>query len=313
MAIDLWLQSRHGSNTQRAYEQAARLFQSELGTPIDQAQRADVVRWQNAMKARGLEPSTINQRVAALSSYFHFCERVEERTGNPADVERLRTENVSKAVSLSADEARRLLEVIRRRRDQGKTAKQRLQGAQDYALFLGYILLGLRSQAWRQAQWSDFEMDAGGKIYYRWQSKGKSGLDEVPEVLYRALMDYRKQYSHIGKHSDVDIKVVFKSLGGSWRNLPASRLPKAAEYLSGAEVIRRLRRYARMAGIEKDLVVHSLRHASADLLREVHADNRDLMEHLHHSNGAVTERYLQRKNVRLNRYANDMAERIGAR
>ena len=272
MNLELWLGTK-AENSQRAYTQAIRSFEKYTGAGIEEATKQDIVGWKAWMILRQLERTTINQRVAALSSYFRFCQRMDVRTDNPADIDRLRVVNFSKAVFLDAHEVSVLLREIKERGKYGSSGRVKVRSLQDYALFLGYILLGRRNSEWRRAQVSDF-IRRGDGIYYRWHGKGKEGAQEVPPPLWQAVMDYTGAMNLL-------IGYLFTAMTENALRLPNVRaLPeqiresnktdslRMVRPISMGEVNRRLHYYASRAGVDiPGLRVHSLRHTAATLRR----------------------------------------------
>lgn len=307
---EAWLNGVHG-NTARAYEQAVRLFQGEMGVNLDDAGKLEVVNWVNAMRVRGLAAGTIRQRVSALRSYYAFCVAMDARRSNPADALRLAggvSGDRQEREALTEAEAARLLEVIRQRAERG-SASNRARGRQDLALIQGYLITGLRSQAWRRARWDDFEMDDKGRIWYRWESKGSSGKALIPEGLYRNLVGMKEP--PFDRLRERDHGYLFVALGNSAGNLPSTSSGSVMTYITGEEVNRRLRRYCRLAGIGKKITCHCLRHTTAMLYRSMGADVGEVQEKLHHSSAAVTQHYLHRMEGQGDRYADVLARRLG--
>ena len=75
-AYNLWLNSRTSPHTRRAYSSAWTSFQDHSGKLPWEITRADIARWLDAQRAAGLSASTINQRLAALSSFFTYASQV---------------------------------------------------------------------------------------------------------------------------------------------------------------------------------------------------------------------------------------------
>lgn len=153
-AYNLWLNSRASHHTRRAYASAWSAFQDHSGKLPWEITRADIARWLDAQRAAGLSASTINQRLAALSSFFNYASQVffdhshtdstsilsgaggvvEGPITNPAQsIPRLKSQSFSKSRYLSVEEARALLRAIPR---------HTIQGLRDYALFLTYLVTG---------------------------------------------------------------------------------------------------------------------------------------------------------------------------
>ena len=179
-AFDLWLNSLNSPNTRRAYASAWSSFQSITGKLPWEVTRADVASFLDALRAAGLSPSTINQRLAALSSFFNYASQVfcdcshsssrgivyshkpvglsgaggvlEGSLSNPAQsIPRLKTTSYSQSRFLTIPEARALLRAI---------SRLTIQGLRDYALFLAYLITGRRNSEIRQLRYGDFEFSS---------------------------------------------------------------------------------------------------------------------------------------------------------
>ena len=126
------------SGSRRTVESYARMlwpFLTRVGSP-DQVTPAHVLAWAHGIGASGREPSsaTVGARIACLSSYYRFLIRMNIATANPCDaLERPKTVQ-SVARGLSADEVRRLLEVL----------PDTMAGRRDRALLLFFVLTGRR-------------------------------------------------------------------------------------------------------------------------------------------------------------------------
>jgi site-specific recombinase XerD len=168
-ALELWLESRCSPNTQRAYAKAWQLFSESAGKQPWLVAKSDVLRWQEHMRQAGLTKETIQQRLAAVSSFYAFACASYTTYGtdgreqpladyNPvAGIPRPRISPYNKSVYLSVDQVRALLRAI---------PQDSLQGLRDYALFMAYLLTGRRNSEIRLLRWGDFQVErsspAGG-------------------------------------------------------------------------------------------------------------------------------------------------------
>jgi integrase len=161
-ALELWLESRCSPNTQRAYAKAWQLFQESAGKQPWLVGKSDVLRWQEQMRQAGLTKETIQQRLAAVSSFYAFACASYTTYGpngreqpladyNPvAGIPRPRISPYNKSTYLSVDQTRALLRAI---------PQDNLQGLRDYALFMAYLLTGRRNSEIRLLRWGDFQVE----------------------------------------------------------------------------------------------------------------------------------------------------------
>lgn len=286
----LWLGGL-SNNTRLAYGQAWRLFGESCAAAPWEVSRADVARWVQEMRERGLSDGTIGQRVAALGSYYRYCceeyqvvvdgREMPLSLYNPAAGKSLRprVERYGKARPLSDEECRALLAAVRQEANSP-------QGLRDYALMIGYIFTGRRNSEWRTARWGDFE-EVAEVIWYRWSGKGKEGKLEIPSPVWGAVKAMLMVEGRFMRMQAEDY--IFR--GQATQGKPGENRPIASN-----QVGRLLKKYCRAAGLNADEIhVHSLRHTAARLRRTAGGESlEDVSRWMVHSSLAVTQVYLQR-------------------
>ena len=291
-AYRMWLDSQASANTRRAYDLAVRECVIFCEAQPWEIGRSDVAAWVQDMRDRNLADTTINLRLAAVSSFFRFT--TEEFTEvdadgierplhsfNPAAGKRLRQRVTpyGKAGYLSTDQAKQLLAAV----DQNN-----LHGLQDYALFTGYLFTARRNTEWRTAQVDRF-VQLGARVRYRFDAKGKR--DQVVDVA-PPVWDAVQRYQDAAGLQD---GYLFTALSDRAKNLPTVKAEwERNQPISSYEVGRRLKRYARLAGLRIDSIhVHTLRHTASMLRRAAGDDVQKISEFLGHSSLAITQIYLQ--------------------
>lgn len=299
-AYELWLASRRAENTKRAYGKAWNDFMAHTGGKLPWlVGKADVARWVDSMHALGLSACTVQQRLAAISSFYSYVTQeftiigadgneIPLHTVNPAAGKSLRPKvsPYGKAIYLSTTEVRALLKAIRR---------DTVQGLRDYALFLTYVFTGRRNSEVRTLRWGDFEQN-GGRVWYRWSGKGKEDQRfELPPPAWAAIQAYLWAAGRMETIGDGDY--IFTPLTNR-----ATRLPNVNtetwdtnRAISLREVGRLLKHYARKAGLDtKKIHVHTLRHTAAMLRKEAGDDVEKICNFLAHSSLAITQVYLHK-------------------
>lgn len=298
-AFTLWIESRRSVNTQRSYRKAWNDFMAHCGKLPWVIGKADVARWVDSMKALKLSDCTIQQRLAAISSFYSFA--MEEYTLVRADGKEVPLHHINpaggkcfrpkidpygKAIYLSTREARALLQGIR---------QDTLQGLRDYALFLTYLFTGRRNSEVRTLQWGAFTQ-AGGRVWYGWSGKGKKDQkNEMVPPAWLAITAYLKAAGKLDTIQESDF--IFTALSDR-----ATRLPNVNKdswntnrAISMREVGRLLKRYAKRAGLDpKKVHVHTLRHTAAMLRKEAGDDVEKICAFLGHSSLAITQIYLHK-------------------
>jgi integrase len=294
-AFQLWLDSRRSDNTRRAYRGAWAQFAQFCGKPPWDVGKADVARWMDDMRRKGLSPSTLQQRAAAISSFYLYARdeyevvtpegaRLPLHESDPAGTRSLRdpVNPYGKAFYLSTDEARMLLASI---------PLDNVRGLRDYALILFYLATGRRNSEVRLLQWRDFE-EKGGRMWYRWSGKGKKDQRyELPRPVWEAMRAYAQAAGVAG----LDDEYVFTALKGNAERLPnvGAEWRPGQRPLSMGEVARILKRRATQAGLDPAKIrVHSLRHTAAMLRLETGQPVNEISRFLAHSGIGITQVYL---------------------
>jgi integrase/recombinase XerC len=260
------------SGSHRTVESYSRmLWPFFRGRTPDAIRPADALAYAHGIGLSGRPPSaaTIGARIACLSSYYRFLIRMGLVASNPCDaVERPRT-SPAPARGLSADEVRRLLEVV----------PDTLAGRRDRAIILTFILTGRRRTEVMSLVAGDVTID-DGIAFYSYRGKGnKRGRRELPAPVFEALST---------SLSDVGLTLASMHASDSiWHaGAPGTRLSASSFYV-------RFRRHLRAA--ELPLTgLHVLRHSSAKLRRDAGESVEAVSSFLDHSSLAVTTTYLRR-------------------
>lgn len=280
-AFDAWMATLP-ANTARAYRQSwASLMQHAAKAPMELG-RADVAKWVESIKNEGSSPSTVNQRLAGISSFFRYLnDSYGISIDNPAAGRALRNKRQmwQGAHYLDQDGARVFL---------SKINSNTPQGSRDYALFLTYLMTGRRNTEIRNLRWSDIESN-NGQTYYRWQGKGKARKDLLPDPVINAILSYLKTNGRLD-HIRPD-EFIFKAMRDCTSHLNHVRAQTNAP-LSARQIGRLLNKYLRYAGVKTHFRVHDLRHTAAMLRKAAGEDIESICEFLDQSNINTTRTYL---------------------
>ncbi len=280
---------RSGSRrTVEGYSRMLQHFFSSLGKPPDKVTSQEVFAWAYGKGLSGKEPSpvTIGARLACLSSFYRFLIRMEIIGANPCDaIERPKT-SLSPPRGLSAEEIRRLLEVV----------PDTPTGLRDRAIILTLTLTGRRRSEVLNLTAGDISQTGG--LFYTYRGKGgKQGKRELPRPAFEAI---QATLAAFGK--DLATMSPDESL---W---PSST--RNGRGVTSGTFYGNLRRYLKKAGLPP-AGVHILRHAAAKLRRDVGETVEDVSRFLDHSSLAVTTVYLRRLEGQEDRGWGKVAEAIG--
>ncbi len=303
--------------------------------PIDRTVAGGLIR--NGRRSPGqvgLSPATVGQYLAAISSFYTYCQNYEARAAdgrsvvlfdqlNPAKshaVKRPKTKKFGSDVTwLDDKQLRALREAIRSAATLADLARgvvsrdQTLVELRDYALFTSYILTGARNSEVRLWRRQDLR-EQGGRYFYSWANKGKSGTDELPLPCWSAVQDYLRLSGRADTIGPEDF--VFQPVGDAITRLKRADGSAVVEpgswdtnrALSPQTVNHHLRAYCKRAGIDDPKIhVHSLRHSANMLYDAAGASLEARSRMLHHSSLDMTGRYSHemagQKNADWNRAA----------
>lgn len=296
-ARQAWLDGQTSPHTRRVYNTALDQLLTHTQCHPSQLTGADLIAWQQHLRQTGRSDTTINIKLAAVSSYYTYCQRNYTLTGpdnrpqpltdhNPAQrPERAKIQPYSKTTHLDLHQLRDLLRAIDRRTP---------TGLRDYALILFYLYTGRRSSEGRLLQWRHITTQ-NNRAYYTWTGKGQTGrTDELPWPVHHAITAYHQA---AGRQIGPDSYLFTPLPGGSLPNL--SHLPPNRP-LSSAAVNQIIKRAAKRAGLDPTTVrTHTLRHSAAMLRRSLTDDLQEIQTFLNHASLATTQIYLQHTDQRL--------------
>jgi integrase/recombinase XerC len=280
------------SGSQRTVEGYSRMLQDffgRIGKTPDDVTAQDVFVWAHGKGISGKDPAaiTIGARMACVSSFFRFLQRMDIVDKNPCDrLERPKT-SPSPPRGLTADDVRRLLAVI----------PETPQGLRNRALILVLVLTGRRRAEVFRMTVGDLSFE-NGTYYYVYRNKGgKTGRRELPQPAVDALRAALRAFGR-----ELEAMVPEESL---W----PSRADTGRGLTSGT-FYAQFRRYLKVAGMQP-AGVHILRHTAAKLRRDAGESIEEVSRFLDHSSLAVTTTYLRRLERQADLGWGRVAEAIG--
>lgn len=316
---DAWLHQTTSPHTRRSYEHGTVAWMEFLATLRDdegltvklwQVTSEHVRLWQEAMAASGAKPGTINQRLAACSSWYSFMvneralvdgyeitafmDRSGRTRGNPfrgSNIKRAKGERYKGARKLKSSETDKLLRHLGGRIDT-------LLGARNYALILTYLMTGYRNVEVVSMRWGSIKAHSQepGKWLFDWAGKGgRSQVDPLPDRVYGAIVHYLKAAGRRLEEMQPEEYIFTPLVTHNMANLKNYKEDAALGHLSTNQAERILKTALRQAGVKNPeaVRVHDLRHTFAVQFYDKKKDIRALQERLHHKSLATTDIYVR--------------------
>ncbi|HMS85079.1 MAG TPA: tyrosine-type recombinase/integrase [Nitrospira sp.] len=318
---DAWLNtklSKSGSeHTIRSYQTATVEWFDYLATQIKpdgstvkawEVTANHVRNWQNhLLNSRGLAPSSVNQRLAACSSFYSFVTRerglVNEvevtafmdangnNRSNPfagSNVQRAKTERYGHARILSPKETSMLVSYL-------ELHQNTLIGSRNYALLLTYLMTGYRNHEAVGLQWGAIRSNRNqpGAFVVEWRGKGdKSQSDPMPSRVYYAIVAWLKRSGRNPETMGSEEFIFTPIITHGQANLRNHKKTEAGRgHISEKQVLSILNNALKGAGVPGKMRVHDLRHTFAHRFRKTNPDLEALRERLHHESLATTGIY----------------------
>lgn len=306
--IQAWLHSKNGRSqsikTHTAYEDTIKAFRSLLQSKgydliwegkdfmsmvADFAQAFAAMRSEKSCSEKPVSSSTIAQRLAILSSFYHYAIKREHLlSGNPIDsVDRPSVEAYAQAQAIPQQDLAESLKTI---------DISTLQGARDLAILSILLSTGRRVSEVSALTRKDLQI-SGEQIKLSFQAKGGKAMrdtlsQEVSIILGKWLSTFYSS-SFMSLPDDTPV----------WVNLQHTRhRGEKLGYHGFSEICKHY------LGTSK---VHATRHSFALLMEVAGAKLTDIQQRLGHKNAATTGIYLDKLTQDKNAYAGKIAELLG--
>jgi integrase/recombinase XerD len=323
-ARDSWLASierkaRGSKNTRRAYEHDWNEFfkffelwvshEGDVGLKPWQVGGAHVEMWIESLHDRGLAESTINRKLAALSSFYNFAgykftiavpegAKALWTQPNPFRIpDRVQVEAYNRSVYPALDDVVAILRTIAA--DTRISAVQRLR---DLCLIGGLFFTTRRVSEWTTLTWGQIH-ETGEGVWFAYRYKGgKQKKQAIPKVVWEWVQAYLELDGRLGKLepgdyiflATVDTAGRFHRVDGRGGQVGTS-YNRAQQPLSPHRVNDLLKKYGRKVGVaDEQLHAHGLRHAGARARLADGAGIHELKDILGHGSIAITQIYTDR-------------------
>lgn len=242
---------------------------------IEQVNKMHVLDYVAHVRARGLAARSQSRQLSAIKQLFLFALRDKLISINPAaDIDAPKQPKTLPHY-LSTAEIETLLEAPRQTTP---------RGMRDYAMLLTLYATGLRVSELVHLQLNDIDTTRG------WlKAHGKGSKERVVPLGEKAL-------AALESYLTTTRPVLLKGLQS-----PYLFVARRGKPLTRQAFWEQLKRYARLAGITKNISPHQLRHSFATHLLEGGADLRAVQVMLGHSDLSTTEIYTHVNKERLKR------------
>ena len=280
---DLKAGRRLAANTVTSYARDLVLlarFAEARETSLERLDRRDLEAFVRGLMAAGLAPRSVARVVACVRGFYRFLQIDQHLPANPADDLRAPRSWPSLPKFLSTDEVDALI-----RQPDTATAI----GTRDRALIELLYATGLRVSELVALQPGDLHLDAGHLICL-----GKGNKERLVPI-GGAAIEWMRRYLASARPvllgSRTSRHVFVNARGGV-------RLTRVGFW-------KRLKHYARQAGLSRDLSPHVLRHSFATHLLERGADLRSIQTLLGHADLSTTQIYTHILAARLRAVYNE--------
>jgi len=257
--------------------------------------------WAEHLAAQNLATTTINRKIAALSSLYRYAAADYILPGqtplwphpNPFANRALRTKITpyGHAAYPTTAQIEALLAQIN---------VATITGLRNMAIILGLFATTRRVSEWLHLRWHDIHTAADGSRYFTYRYKGGSTKRQtIPPAVWTTIQTYLQATNRWPPANDTDyIFIATTAAAKHFTNngrpqLPADYNP-ANQPLSANYINRLLKTYGAAAGIPANrLHAHALRHAGARWRKDRGANVYQLRDILGHSSIAVTQIYTE--------------------
>lgn len=256
-------------STQTSYQRDLRKLASFLEThgieEFEDATQTNLNAFVLDMEKKDFASSTISRTIASVRALYHYLFQEHRMEDNPA--EGLKPPRVEKKAPeiLSVEEVDRLLK---------QPDLETLKGMRDKAMLEVLYATGMRVSELIHLQMDNVNLSMG---YITCQENAKERIIPINQASRRAL----KQYLENAREFLIKDRETFSLFTNC-----------SGHAMSRQGFWKMLKRYAKMAGIKRDITPHTLRHSFAAHLLQNGADIKSVQEMLGHSDISTTQVYL---------------------
>ena len=247
--LSRFLSNQLSEHTKRAYRYDTRGFWDTFShSDLEEITPEDIAGYRDRL-LEYLQPATVARKLTVIRQFFSFCVSLNVLKHNPAQtVKSPNVSHYSTTNGLTKEQAESLL-----RQPDRSTVK----GKRDYAILCLMLHNGLRNSEVTGICWGDFREERGYIILDIRGKGGKEDITKIKRAVMAAIEDY-VQASGSELNKDSPLFVGEKTNSVIYWN-------RTGKPLSTGGVRHMVRKYAGMAGIDKRISPHSLRHTCVTL------------------------------------------------
>lgn len=283
-AVLEWLMNFTSARTRKSYRHAVNCFFASCNKPPQEVTTSDVLRYRYEMEDAGYSETTINQRLAGLSSLYRYARERGLRADNPCDgVKRKAVNPYGKATFLDGQQEQdwQLLRVVDR---------SAVKGKRDYAILLIFLTTAVRVDAVAGLRLRDLRTQ-GDMVFMQYTNKGGEVVEKrLQPVVVNAIVDYRDTRGELRDDSPLFVMTDHGRRGTI--NLNGQAMEEKP--LTSRTIQKMVKQYADKAfGPGHGITPHSLRHTAAMNAIQSGASVIEVSRLLRHKNMRVTTVYIQ--------------------
>ena len=283
--IEDWLRfaDLQSPETEKTYKSGLKqFFKFLMDHDINQPTRDVILNWKKNLRARGLEPNSINIYLISCRQFFTFLAENEIYPNIMKGIKLDRVSDTFKKDALTEDQLAELL---------ARVDTFDIKGKRNYAMLMLMGTRGLRDVEVSRANIEDMRYSGNQMVLYV-QGKGRVSKDKLVPLntpQERAIRNYLMARNESDLDAPLFVSTSNNNLGKRLTTRTISGVAKEAMRKIGLNT--------------KRYTAHSLRHTAATIAARAGAKDEETQLLLRHSNPATTQKYKQHQKAEENNAA----------
>mgnify|MGYP003134823918 CR=1 FL=1 len=283
-----WLASQLSVATSKAYESDLRQFLEfleiahiELNSSIlEQITWNHAVSFRNKLSENNYQRSSINRKLASLRSFFSRCVAVGMLRSNPFDATLVSGYKVDRTTTGKSIEAKWLLKML----SMVDKTEDLLTKKRDRVILSLLIYGGLRRGELCNIHWDHFAKDNEHNILHLPDTKG--GANQLIKIQSHTMAEIQ-DYQQVLKENSYPYE------GKTPVLISLSRNNSHGRGMTPQSINLTVKKYAKKAGVPKNITAHMFRHSCCTLAIEGGAKPTQVQSHLRHKDIKTTMGYYE--------------------